>query len=319
MTYSFFAEAQKTTPQTQPIPGRSEMIQGKSGGYGFDVGIWQTVRRCLILGTAGDQHYSSKMELTGQFVEVLKQAIGQDPRKVADEILYASDGHAVNNHAPIFALVLLSMGDSSEAKTAFCDIFDRVIRTGSHFHEWMAYTKQLRGLGRIVEFVAKRWLTRDDVNWLTYQMLKYQQRNGFSFRDELRLFKPKAEGDLGLLFKAIVGKTNPTDHGISDPPHPLSQLWAYEWLKSNPDQGVAAVRNFGLTHEMVAPICTMSKDVWQALFEKMPIGALLRNLASLTEIGVLRFDEPANLDLVERKLTDRDLLRKGRIHPIDVL
>ncbi|MBO3461382.1 PAS domain S-box protein [Aetokthonos hydrillicola Thurmond2011] len=51
MNYKFFT--QKKTPQSQPIPGReAEMIQGRSGGWMFDAGIWKMLRRCLLIGTA---------------------------------------------------------------------------------------------------------------------------------------------------------------------------------------------------------------------------------------------------------------------------
>lgn len=321
MTYSFFTEKATNTPQTEPIPFReSEMIQGKSGGYMFDGGIWTMVRRCLILGTATDQFYSGKVELTGQFVDVLRQAIAEDPKRVADEILYASDGHAINNHAPIFALVLLSMGDKPEAKKAFRDIFQKVVRTGSHFHEWVSYTKQLRGIGRVVREAAIAWLTRDDVNWLAYQMLKYQQRMGFSFKDELRMFKPVTKNaELSSLFGWVTDKWTETQKEACEIGTEKGLIYWYEWLKNNPTEGVKAIREGGLSHEMVAPICNMSVDVWQALFEQMPIGALLRNLGSLTEIGVIRFDKVDNLNRIESVLTDVERLRKGRIHPIDVL
>ncbi len=63
----------------------------------------------------------------------------------------------------------------------------------------------------------------------------------------------------------------------------------------------------------------LDKASWQLLFNEMPIGAMLRNLGSLTELDVLRTDETANLDRVEAVLTNKEHLRKGRIHPIDVL
>jgi len=52
----------------------------------------------------------------------------------------------------------------------------------------------------------------------------------------------------------------------------------------------------------------------------MPIGAMLRNLGSLTHLSVLRTDHSVdNLDRLEEVLNNRNYLRKGRIHPIDVL
>ena len=186
MNYKFFTQKQQETPQTQPIPGReAEMIQGRSGGWMFDAGIWKMLRRCLLIGTAQSTYYAGKRELTEDFVAVVKEAVAQNPTKVAEEILYASDGRSINNSAPIFALVLLSMGEAPEAKKAFQEIFPQVVRTGSHFYEWLNYTKSLRGFGKVIREVGKNWLSREDVKALAYQLLKYQQRQGFSHRDAL--------------------------------------------------------------------------------------------------------------------------------------
>ena len=191
MNYKFFTQnnQNKNTPQNQPIPGReAEMIQGRSGGYMFDAGIWQMLRRCLLIGTAKSTYYAGKRELTEDFVLTVEKAVDENPNRVAEEILYASDGRAINNSAPIFALVLLSMGKTPEAKKAFTEIFPQVVRTGSHFYEWLSYTKSLRGFGKVVREAGKTWLSRADVKGLAYQLLKYQQRHDFTNRDALRLF-----------------------------------------------------------------------------------------------------------------------------------
>jgi 60 kDa SS-A/Ro ribonucleoprotein len=319
MNYKFFTQKSKNTPQSEPLPGReAEMIQGRSGGYMFDAGIWKMLRRCLLIGTAQSSYYAGKQELTEDFFNVVKGAIAQNPSKVAEEILYASDGRAINNSAPIFALVLLSMGETPEAKKAFQEIFFQVVRTGSHFYEWLNYTKSLRGFGKIIREVGKNWLSREDVKGLAYQLLKYQQRQGFFHRDALRLFhvKPPTE-DHQMLFNWVVKGWEELPTEI--PSESLKQIWWYEWLKRNPEQTHEAILQGHLTHEMAAPVGKMDKEAWQLLFNEMPIGALLRNLGSLTEIGVIRADERRNLDHVENILNDKNRLRKGRIHPIDVL
>jgi 60 kDa SS-A/Ro ribonucleoprotein len=319
MNYKFFTQKNQNTPQTQPIPGReSEMIQGRSGGYMFDAGIWQMLRRCLLIGTAKSTYYAGKHELTNDFFDTIKKAIAKNPQKVAEEIIYASDGRAINNSAPLFALVLLSMGETQEAKNAFMEIFPQVVRTGSHFYEWLNYTKSLRGFGKIIREVGKTWLSREDVKGLAYQLLKYQQRQGFSNRDALRLFhvKPTTE-DHQLLFHWITKGWQELPTEI--PSEALAQIWWYEWLKRNPDQTHKAISQGHLTFEMAAPVGKMDREAWQLLFNEMPIGAMLRNLGSLTELGVLRADETANLERVKLILNNPQHLRKGRIHPIDVL
>ncbi|GAB1537757.1 TROVE domain-containing protein [Scytonema sp. NUACC21] len=294
------------------------MIQGRSGGFMFDAGLWQMLRRCLLLGTAKSTYYAGKHELTEDFVEVVRQAIAENPRRVAEEILYASDGRAINNSAPILALVLLSMGEASEAKKAFGEIFQQVVRTGSHFYEWLNYTKSMRGFGKIVREAGKNWFLREDVKSLAYQLLKYQQRYDFSNRDALRLFhvKPPTE-DHQRLFEWVVKGWEVLPDDI--PSGALAQVWWYEWLKRNPEQTPEAILRGHLTHEMAAPVGRMDKNAWQLLFNEMPIGALLRNLGSLTELGVLARTERDNLRRVEAVLNNKEHLRKGRIHPIDVL
>ncbi|ACK67854.1 TROVE domain protein [Rippkaea orientalis PCC 8801] len=319
MNYKFFTRKQGETPQTQPIPGReAEMIQGRSGGWMFDAGIWQMLRRCLLIGTAQSTYYAGKTELTEDFVKVVTDAVATDANRVASEILYASDGRAINNSAPLFALVLLSMGKTPAAKQAFKEIFPDVVRTGSHFYEWLNYTKSLRGFGKIVREVGKDWLSREDVQGLAYQLLKYQQRYSFSHRDVLRLFhvKPPTE-DHNALFHWVIKGWEDLPETI--PSTALAQVWWYEWLKRHQDQTHRAIIEGRLTHEMVAPVGKMDKKAWQLLFNEMPIGAMLRNLGSLTELGVLRADETANLDRVASVLNNAERLRKGRIHPIDVL
>lgn len=319
MNYNFFTRNKNSTPQTQPIPGReAEMIKGRSGGFMFDAGIWQMLRRCLLIGTAKSTYYAGKQELTEDFVAVVKQAVAENPGRAAEEILYASDGRAINNSAPILALVLLSMGETPEAKKAFGEIFPQVIRTGSHFYEWLNYTKSLRGFGKVVREAGKTWLSREDVKGLAYQLLKYQQRQGFTHRDALRLFhvNPPTENHRQLFEWVVKGWS---DLPADIPSDALAQIWWYEWLKRNPTQTHKAISQGRLTHEMAAPVGKMDKQAWQLLFQEMPIGAMLRNLGSLTQLEVLRADETANLQRVTAVLNNLEHLRKGRIHPIDVL
>ena len=318
MNYKFFNNKQKT-PQNKAIPGReAEMVQGRSGGYMFEAGIWQTLKRCLLVGTAQSTYYANKRELTDDFVDTVKEAVASDPNRVAEEIVYASDGRSINNSAPILALVLLSMGHTPEAKQAFIKIFPQVVRTGSHFYEWLNYTKSMRGFGKVIKQVGTAWLAREDVKGLAYQLLKYQQRHGFTNRDALRLFHvkpPTPEHD--RLYDWVVNGWSELPE--SAPSEAIEQIWWYEWLKRHPEQTHRAISEGRLTHEMAAPVGKMDRQAWQLLFATMPIGALLRNLGSLTHLEVLRVDATVNCDRVEELLNNKRYLRKARIHPIDVL
>ncbi|MEZ5361414.1 MAG: TROVE domain-containing protein [Bryobacterales bacterium] len=60
------------------------------------------------------------------------------------------------------------------------------------------------------------------------------------------------------------------------------------------------------------------REVWLALFERMPLGALVRNLATLTRVGVLAplSDETAWRG---RAPCDAQALRQARLHPVAIL
>lgn len=317
MTYKFLTNTART-PQTQPIPGRdAEMVQGRSGGYMFDLGIWGMLRRCLLIGTAQSTYYADKHELTDDFIHVIQQCVHENPQRTAEEILYASDGRSINNSAPILALVLLSMGETQTAKQAFVELFPQVVRTGSHFYEWLNYTKSLRGFGKIIRQCGTAWLSNPDAKALAYQLLKYQQRHGFTHRDALRLFhvKPISEDHQALYHWVTQGwETLP-----ETAPDALRQIWWYERVKRQPEATYEAITQGRLTHEMIAPIGQMDQRAWQLLLEGMPMGALLRNLGSLTALGVLAAHKSKNLKRVAAMLTNKQRLRKARIHPIDVL
>ncbi|MEM9219660.1 MAG: TROVE domain-containing protein [Cyanobacteria bacterium P01_F01_bin.150] len=318
MTYNFFTTP-KQTPQTQPIPGReTEMIRGRSGGYMFDAGFWGMLRRCLLLGTAENSFYADKRELTQDFADTVQICVDANARRVAEEIVYASDGRAINNSAPLFALTLLSMGESPEAKAAFLEIFPKVVRTASHFYEWLSYSKGMRGFGKVVRQAGTAWLSNPDAKRLAYQLLKYQQRQGFSSRDILRLFhvKPVSEEHQALFQWVSKGWDDVPQHPPSDT---MTQIWWYERVKRQPSLTCKAITKGRLTHEMIAPIGKMDADAWRYLLKDMPIGALLRNLGSLTHLGVLQSHKGKELNHIESVLTNKQYLRKGRIHPIDVL
>ena len=78
-----------------------------------------------------------------------------------------------------------------------------------------------------------------------------------------------------------------------------------------------AVNEGKLTHEMVAPLGGMNDAVWSELFKTMPIHAIIRNLSNLASHRV--FEDEKNLILLAKRLGDRDVLRKARVHPYQLL
>lgn len=84
------------------------------------------------------------------------------------------------------------------------------------------------------------------------------------------------------------------------------------------DEVVALIEQYDLPWEAVPGQWLGEADVWRALLPKLPLTALLRNLARTTANGVLAGDGDATT-LAPCRLTDRALLRQARAHPVAVL
>lgn len=305
----------RKTSQSKPIPGREkEMKQNLAGGYSFKADDWQAVRRWLLTGSMFDAYYQGKEQMTDANVKVLKAVMGEDPVRTAQEILDASK-KGVSVHTPIYALTILSSGDTRAVKT-FREVFPSVIRNASQLYEFMSYVKDVRGgFGSQVHKTLKDWIQNKKASELEYQFLKYQSRYDWSARDVLRIAKPiPADPSQAAIFNWAVGgtKKNPL---MTEFPAELARLNAYEKLKkgANESDVIDAIQKYRMTWEMMPGNITMTDKIWEALFHQMPVGATIRNLGNLTDKNV--FKKSANLDELEARFS-KENLAKAYIHPI---
>lgn len=321
-TYTQHLRKRTNTPANESVPGREgEMTSLSSGAVVFREDDFTHLRKCLIMGTASNTYYDSKWELTKEFENVVATCSKLDPVKTADLIAEVSDkGLALRVDSCLFALVVLSL----HAPTEFYRVATKVVRTLSHLHSFVDYCKPYRGTGGVIGKFGKRWFAEKDTKYLTYQFLKFNQRKGFTFRDQLRIFKPNPGDDesKNRLFSYATGKSERYGDSVLDlvQGYPsLEQIGWLEWLKTDPtpENTIKAVSVGKLTHEMVAPLGGMNGKVWAELFKTMPIHALIRNLGNLSSHGV--FDDKNNLLLLSTKLENKEALRKARVHPYQLL
>jgi len=57
--------------------------------------------------------------------------------------------------------------------------------------------------------------------------------------------------------------------------------------------------------------------VWRAMIPNLPYTALMRNLARMSSNGT--FDTKSVVNMVAKRLTDADYIRKSRVHPLNIL
>ena len=305
--------------QRQPIPG-STQVQNSAGGYAWAVNDWTRLRRFLILGTEGGSYYASEQKLTVENAEAVERCIQADGERVVREIVQVSEqGRAPKNDPALFALAMCAGLGSDKTRRAALEALPKVARIGTHLFHFAEYVEGFRGWGRGLRQAVGNWYNQMPTESLAYQLIKYRQRDKWSHRDLLRLAHPKTEDTArNALYKWVVdgsgqGDTTPLGDAA------LRTLWAFERVQqANANEVAKLVAEYRLPMEAI-PSEKLSQAVWEALLPHSGLTFLLRNLGNLSKEGVLTSNSKQTVRDITERITDAEALKRGRIHPIQVL
>ncbi|WP_405138147.1 TROVE domain-containing protein [Nocardia sp. NBC_01388] len=302
----------RATPQSQPADRRQ--VANNAGGFTFEVTPEVRLRRFLTLGTEGGTYYVSARDLTKENATVILDfARTRTADLVAEIVAISTAGRAPKQNPALFALAAAaSLGDVDGRRVAL-DALPLVARTGTHLFLFARYIEQFRGWGRALRRAVAHWYVDKSVDDLAYQAVKYQQREGWTHRDLLRLSHPDTDQD----------ERRRLFDWICDREASLEGLRLIEGFKRAQDAPVARipdlVREYRLSWEMLPDSAINEASVWEALLDSgIPQTALMRQLPRLTRLGLL---SPLGVrtKAVAEQLADRDRLRKARVHPVNVL
>lgn len=302
------------TPQSQPIPG-TDQVENSAGGYAWGVDDWTRLDRFLILGTEGGSYYASAQKLTIQNAEAVMRCIKTDGERVVQRIVEISEaGRAPKNDPALFALAMAAgVGDAKTKAVAF-DALPKVARIGTHLFTFLENIQGFRGWGRGLRRAVCSWYNVKNVEQLAYQLVKYQQRNGWSHRDALRLSHPSTPSSVHqALYRWVTH-----DEVQDDLPSLVQDFVVLQQAKEVKEVVRLIGANPNLSWEMIPTEFLGEAQVWEALLPNLPMTALLRNLARMTANGLIAPLSAAARTVSER-LTDEGRIRKARIHPIAVL
>ena len=305
----------RVTPQREAIPG-SAQVPNSAGGYAFPVDDWVRLDRFLILGTEGGSYYAGEHRLTRDSAEAVLRCVKADGLRAVARIREISrSGRAPRNDPAVFALAIAAkLGDEPTRKAAFAAVPD-VARTSTHLFQFAEAVQAFGGWGRATTRAVAGWYERENVGELAYQAVKYRQREGWTHADMLRLSHPKAPTAAHReLYAWIVDGVVPADGEA------LKQIQGFEELQkaTDPAQAARLIAKHRLPWETVPAELRSSPEVWAALLEEMPLTAMIRNLATMTRIGLIVPMADATRRVV-RELRDRDRIRKARAHPMALL
>jgi 60 kDa SS-A/Ro ribonucleoprotein len=313
--------ARLVTPQAEPIPGTAQ-VPNSAGGYAWPVDEWTRFDRFLIFGSERGTYYIRERTLTAENAMNVRQCVEDDgPRAVRRIVEISTAGRAPSNDPALFALAMCAGFGNDATRAMALEALPDVARTATHLFHFLQYLRAFRGWGRGVRRAVGRWYTAKPAPAIAYQMLKYQARDGWTHRDALRLAHPKAPtvGHDVLFRYATKGWNGVLElEGVND----LDVVQLIESIKSlahmTPAEAASVITRMRLTREMVPTELLGSAAVWDALLERMPLTAMIRNLSVMTKVGLIAPGSDAARKVVDR-LSDREALRGARVHPVAVL
>ena len=329
----------RTTATVQTAPRTRDQVPNAAGGYAYKAGDEMRLHRFLTLGTDGGTYYTSAKDITRDNAEVLFRMVRNKGLYTVAQIAEISEaGRAPKNKQAIFALAVAAAEGDEATKIAAYAALPRVVRTGTHLFEFLNYSMQFRGWGMGLRKAVARWYGERDVDRLAYQVLKYRQREGVTHFDVFRQSHLTAyvttTPEQSALYNWVC--TQATAKNEKSPRYGQGTLidrrgetiraelpalvGAFEELQAT-DSLARVVALIGehsaISWEMIPDRFINEKSVWEALIAQgLPQTALMRQLPRITRLG-LGSGQVAR-DIVTQ-LTDRERLKKGRVHPINVL
>lgn len=316
-----FASKQKrarvATPVTERTPGRNDEVVNNTGGFVFKVNDKSRLERFLILGTDKGTYYVGEQDLTKQNVDVLNRMMKADIQSYVQTIVeVSSSGRALKNDPAIFALAYAMASNDVKDKAVIRAAVPLVARTSTHLYRYGKFVDALGGWGRAKRQSVAEWYETKDASTLSYQAVKYRQRDGWTHRDLFRLSHPK--GIDRYVGDFILGKDSDAVATFDGPDY----IAGFKVLQSaKTEKGVLdALEQFPyMPWETIPTQFLKNVKVWKTLFYQGQLRgqALVRNITRLARIGA--FDDMVFAADYAARLADGKMIEKTRLHPINFL
>ena len=344
----------KVTPQSEKVFG-SNQVPNSAGGFTFKVDNWTRLNRFLILGNEGGSYYASEHKMTQDSAKCILECVKENGRKTVDTIVEIShNGRAPKNDPAVFALALVvKHGDAATRAYAYQNL-SKVCRIATHLFQFLSIADTIgKGTGTGLRKAVQRWYNEKNLDGLALQVIKYRNREGFEHRDALRLAHLKtADAARNDIYQWVAwnkykaGKDAPVSAKNDSAKVKYSEKHEQiqSWVKSHYDNEgklivnihpminafeqaqrattaseiVGLIREHELPREAVPTELLNTIEVWDALLPHMPLTAMIRNIATMTRVGLIAPLSQGS-KLVAEKLANVEALKKARVHPIQLL
>lgn len=326
-----------------------KIVKSHQGGetYQLKKGDLNRLTRFLIMGTETGSFYQTTQKLTLENTQIAQKQLDKGPEAVTEIVRVSHEGLAEKQDAILFTLALATRSKNDETRSAAYQAVIPVCRTLSQLCSFLDYRFALGGydngkhVGEKIKnardkkgkpiterygshassmglrTAIQNWLNAQSDADLAYQIMKYPNRAGLSFRDILRIAKPTPKS---LTRSSLYQYGTKGDYDLAQMDETISSRLVAAGIVGHADVQVEAaanmIREFDLPREVVRNDLLNDVNIWTALLQNMPVTAMIRNLGKMTSVGVFTSDE--NRTLVIDRLNDEQRIKGSRIHPLKV-
>lgn len=318
------------------VPSQTEkltdsQVKNSAGGYTWQVDDLMKFRRFLVLGSEGGTYYISERKLTKDHIKTILKLINEKKGPELVKIIkqYSLEGRVHKQDPLLFALAACARSDDPETKKAAYFNLNEICRIPTHLFTFIQFCETLSGdttgWGRAHRRAVSSWYKSKTPKQLAYLVTKYQQRNGWSHKDVMRLahVKPATEIEKIVNRYIVKGELTKETSKVFDEAEldTIAFLQAVEKVKSVKDEKelLDLIQKHRLAREHIPNNWFSSKNVWGYLLENMGTTALIRNLGKMTSVGLLDASNTDAVDRVVKQLGDLTVLQKAKIHPLSIL
>ena len=167
----------------------------------------QRLKRFLCLGSEGGTYYQGEKELGIENAQAILKLIedGRGTEVVETIKTYSLEGRTSKQNPIMFALALCAKSSDLPTKKAAYASLSEICRIPTHLFMFIKYAHALgQNWGRAQRRAVSNWYLNQNPSRLAMAITKYQNREGYTHRDILRLAHPSTKNpSLCFLFDYI--------------------------------------------------------------------------------------------------------------------
>ena len=240
----------------------------------------------------------------------------------------STEDRACKQTPTLYALAICARSNDPTTKSAAYKILGSVCRIPTHLFEFIMYCENesaCTGWGRAQRVAIGKWYNEKDPKKLAYLVTKYKKQHGWSHRDVVRLAHVKSKDKkIEMILKYVTNMESANleytfDKSEEDIKSFLEGVEAAKkCTREDIDKLCGLIVKHELVREHVPTELLASKEIWEQLFRRMPMMAMLRSLGKMSSLELLTsgsFEE----ELVVSKLNNQECLKSAHIHPFSLL